>query len=70
MLSYIVQNKMGKTVPNSKVPKKTTRRIKKRRKRKWKRKMRNLTRAKKDVRTSKATKHIKSCMVKEDVKDS
>ena len=25
MLSHIEQNKMGKTVPNSKVPKKTTR---------------------------------------------
>ena len=70
MLSHIEQNKMGKTVPNSKVPKKTTRKIKKRRKSKWKRKRRNLTRAKEHLKTSKAKKDIKSCKVKEDVKDS
>ena len=35
----------------------------------WKMKMRNLTRAKEDVKTAKATKDIKSCKVKEEVKD-
>ena len=61
---------MGKTVSNSEVPKKTTRKIRKMKKRKWKRKMRSLTRAQEDVKTAKATEDIKSCKVKEDVKSA
>ena len=64
------RSKVGKSVPNGKVPKKTRRKIRKREKRKWRRKMRNLTRAKEDVKTAKATDDIKSCKVKEDVKAS
>ena len=46
MLSHFEQVKMGKSVPNIKVQKKTTRKIRKRKKRKWKRKTRSLTRGK------------------------
>ena len=44
ILSHFEQIKMGKSVPNVKVHKKTTRNIRKRKKRKWKKKTRSLNR--------------------------